>query len=67
MPRIKMKSHSGAKKRFFITGTGKFAYRKSGKSHQLEHKSPSRRCRLRKAGYVTDTLTDQMKVLLPYA
>ena len=63
----KMKSHSGAKKRFFATGTGKFSYRKSGKSHILEHKSPSRRCRLRKTGYVNDTLTDQIKVLLPYA
>ena len=63
----KMKSHSGAKKRFFTTGTGKYSYRKSGKSHILEHKSSSRRCRLRKTGYVTDTLTDHMKVLLPYA
>ena len=63
----KMKSHSGAKKRFFATGTGRFSYRKSGKSHILEHKSPSRRCRLRKAGYVSDTLMGQMKVLLPYA
>jgi len=63
----KMKSHSGAKKRFFATGTGKFSYRKSGKSHILEHKSSSRRCRLRKSGYVTDTLTDHIKVLLPYA
>ena len=63
----KMKSHSGAKKRFFVTGTGKFSYRKSGKSHILEHKSSSRRCRLRKTGYVTDTLTDHIKILLPYA
>jgi len=63
----KMKSHSGAKKRFFATGSGRFSYRKSGKSHILEHKSSSRRCRLRKTGYVTDTLTDHIKVLLPYA
>ncbi|MCL2768233.1 MAG: 50S ribosomal protein L35 [Synergistaceae bacterium] len=63
----KMKSHSGAKKRFFATGKGKFSYRKSGKNHILEHKSPSRRCRLRKSGYVSDTLTDHLKVLLPYA
>jgi len=63
----KMKSHSGAKKRFFATGTGKISYRKSGKAHKLEHKSSSRRCRLRKTGYVTDALTGHIKVLLPYA
>lgn len=63
----KMKSHSGAKKRFFATGTGKFSYRKCGKAHKLEYKSSCRRCRLRKKGYVNDTLTEQMSKLLPYA
>lgn len=63
----KMKSHSGAKKRFTSTGRGKLAYRKAGRGHLLTHKSPSRLRRLRKTGYVSETLMDHMKKLLPYA
>jgi large subunit ribosomal protein L35 len=36
----KMKSHSGAKKRFKKTGTGKLKARHAMSSHLLEHKSP---------------------------
>ena len=39
----KMKSHSGAKKRFKKTGTGKLKARHAFSSHQLEHKSPKRK------------------------
>jgi large subunit ribosomal protein L35 len=35
----KMKTHSGAKKRFKITGTGKITHRSAGKRHLNEHKS----------------------------
>ena len=35
----KMKSHSGAKKRFRFTGTGKLMHRQAGKMHLNEHKS----------------------------
>jgi large subunit ribosomal protein L35 len=35
----KMKTHSGAKKRFKITGTGKLTHRSAGKRHLNEHKS----------------------------
>ncbi|GAA1670785.1 50S ribosomal protein L35 [Glycomyces endophyticus] len=35
----KMKTHSGAKKRFKVTGSGKLMRRKAGKNHLLEHKS----------------------------
>ena len=59
MAKQKLKSHSGAKKRFFKTGTGKFAYRKCSRS-------PSRMRRLKETGYVTETLTEQMRHLLPY-
>ena len=41
----KMKTHSGAKKRFRITGSGKVMHRKAGKMHLNEHK-PSTRTRL---------------------
>ncbi|HWI21461.1 MAG TPA: 50S ribosomal protein L35 [Baekduia sp.] len=39
----KMKSHSGAKKRFKTTGTGKVRGRHSHSSHILEKKSPKRK------------------------
>jgi large subunit ribosomal protein L35 len=39
----KMKTHSGAKKRFRKTGTGKLRARHAFTSHMLEHKSPKRK------------------------
>ena len=39
----KMKTHSGAKKRFKITGTGKITRRKANLNHILEKKSPKRK------------------------
>ena len=42
----KMKTHSGAKKRFRITGSGKVMHRKAGKMHLNEHKPSSRTRRL---------------------
>jgi len=40
----KMKTHSGAKKRFKVTATGKLTHRKAGKGHHMEVKA-SRRVR----------------------
>ncbi len=42
----KMKTHSGAKKRFKATGSGKLTHRKAGKMHLNEHKPSSRTRRL---------------------
>ncbi|HOQ52998.1 MAG TPA: 50S ribosomal protein L35 [Micropruina sp.] len=42
----KMKTHSGAKKRFRLTGTGKVMHRQAGKMHLNEHKASSRTRRL---------------------
>jgi large subunit ribosomal protein L35 len=39
----KMKSHSGAKKRFKKTATGKLKARHANSSHILEKKSPKRK------------------------
>ena len=44
----KMKTHSGAKKRFKQTGTGKLRGRHSFTSHILEKKSPKRKRNFRK-------------------
>jgi large subunit ribosomal protein L35 len=35
----KQKTHSGAKKRFKVTGSGKIMREQAGKRHLLEHKS----------------------------
>ncbi len=35
----KMKTHSGAAKRFKLTGTGKVMRRRANRNHLLEHKS----------------------------
>jgi large subunit ribosomal protein L35 len=42
----KMKTHSGAKKRFRVTGTGKLMRRRANKNHLLEHKPTKRTRRL---------------------
>lgn len=42
----KMKSHSGASKRFRVTGSGKIMRRQANRNHLLEHKSSRRTRRL---------------------
>jgi large subunit ribosomal protein L35 len=42
----KMKTHSGATKRFRITGTGKIMRRRANRNHLLEHKPSTRTRRL---------------------
>jgi large subunit ribosomal protein L35 len=42
----KMKPHSGAKKRFKVTGSGKLMHRRTNRNHLLEHKSSRRTRRL---------------------
>ena len=42
----KMKTHSGAKKRFRITGTGKIIRRRANRQHYFEHKPSTRTRRL---------------------
>jgi large subunit ribosomal protein L35 len=44
----KVKTHSGAKKRFKITGTGKLTRRRAMQSHLLGKKSPKRKRGFRK-------------------
>ena len=42
----KMKTHSGAKKRFRKTASGKLRGKRAYSSHMLEHKSPKRKRRM---------------------
>lgn len=62
----KMKTHSGAKKRFFVTGTGKVRHYHSGHSHRLRNKDAARRRRLKKDSPLADVLTNRVKALIPY-
>ena len=62
----KMKSHSGAKKRFSLTGTGKVKRGHQGKSHILSKKTTKRTRGLRGPAYVDKTQANTMKQLLPY-
>ena len=60
----KMKTHSGAKKRLRVTGTGKIMRRRANRAHYLEHKPSTKTRRL--ANYVTLSPADakNMKKLL---
>lgn len=63
----KMKSKSGAKKRFRATGTGKFKRGTKGRRHLLTHKSTKRKRRMRKPKYVDKAQDHQVAAMLPYA
>jgi large subunit ribosomal protein L35 len=56
----KMKTHSGAKKRFRVTGTGKVLRRRANRNHLLEHK-PTKRTR-RLDGDVVISKNDEKKI-----
>ena len=60
----KMKSHSGAKKRFKKTGSGKLQGRHSFSSHILEKKSPKRKRAFRKAREISKADTKTVNKLL---
>lgn len=59
----KLKSNRGARKRFRVTGTGKFLRTHSGKSHILTKKSRKRKRKLRKSAVVGPTNHTQVKRL----
>ena len=60
----KMKTHSGAKKRFKVTGTGKVRVRHPFTSHILEKKSPKRKRALGRPGLVNDHDVPRVKRML---
>lgn len=60
----KMKTNSGAKKRFDITGTGKIKRKHAYKSHILTKKSTKRKRNLTYSALVNTTDEKRMKALL---
>ena len=65
MPKVKTKR--AARKRFRITGTGKFKYPKANSTHFLTKKSPKRKMGLRKKGVIDKTNEKAVRQMLPYA
>jgi large subunit ribosomal protein L35 len=60
----KMKTHSGAKKRFKVTATGKVRGRSAFSSHILEKKSPKRKRRLGAPAEIAKADEKRVKTLL---
>ena len=60
----KMKTHSGAKKRFKLTAKGKVRGRHSFTSHILEKKSPKRKRHLGRPTIIKAADTKRVKKLL---
>jgi large subunit ribosomal protein L35 len=60
----KMKSNSGAKKRFQTTATGKLKRKKAYHSHILTKKSPKRKRSLRETTLVSRVDEPRMKKLI---
>ena len=63
----KVKTNSGAKKRFKVTGSGKLKRKHANKNHILTKKSTKRKRRLAHAGLVHKADEKRMKVLLNLA
>ena len=64
MPKIK--THSGAKKRFNLTKTGKVKRAKAYKSHILTKKDTKRKRSLRTATYADVTNVAAIRRMIPY-
>ena len=60
----KMKTHSGAAKRFKLTGTGKVMRRRANRNHLLEHKSSRVTRRLANEKTVAPSDLKEIKKLL---
>lgn len=63
----KMKTKSGAKKRFKMTGTGKIKRKKAFKRHILTKKDAKRKNELGKSTLVDKADEKAVKRMLPYA
>ena len=62
----KLKTHSGSKKRFSLTKTGKVKRAHAYKSHILTKKVTKRKRGLRQAAYADVTNESAIKRMIPY-
>jgi len=65
-PKMKLKTHRGARKRFKVTGTGKILRMHSGKRHLLGTKASGRMRKLKKLTLVNKADVASVKQMLPY-
>ena len=66
MAKIKIKTHSGSKKRFSKTKSGLIKHASANRSHILNKKSTKRKRRLRKGSLVDVTNVKAVELLIPY-
>lgn len=64
MPKIK--THSGAKKRFNLTKSGKVKRGSANLGHILNKKTTKRKRALRKGGYADASVAPTIKKMIPY-
>ena len=62
----KMKTHSGSKRRFSVTGTGKIMRQKGSKRHLKAHKSKRTLAADEKKFEVSPGFRKRLRQLLPY-
>lgn len=60
----KIKTHSASKKRFTLTKSGKIKMNHSHHRHKLGIKTAKRKRSLRKASYLSDSMTATVKTLI---
>jgi len=65
MPKLKTKS--GAKKRFKVTGTGKIKRKRAFKNHILTKKETKQKRNLSKKAIVNKADENNVKLMLPYS
>jgi large subunit ribosomal protein L35 len=65
MPKLKTKS--GAKKRFKVTGTGKIKRKKAFKNHILTKKETKQKRNLSKKAIVNKADENNVRLMLPYS
>lgn len=66
MPKNKIKTHSGAKKRFKVTGSGKIKFQSTNRRHRLNQKPTKRKRQNRNGSYADSSDISQIKSLIPY-
>ena len=68
MPKkVKIKTHSGAKKRFKFSATGKIKYGRTNRRHRLTQKATKRKRNNRAGGFASAADVKEIKALMPYA
>ena len=66
MAKMKLKTHSGAKKRFKLTKNGKIKRGHAFRSHILTKKPTKRTRHLRAGGYADATVAGTIRKMIPY-